>query len=275
MFSHAKTSDHRETRYVFHSTLVEEVAYGMLLDKQRRSAHLCAARMLSTSQTDTFENIARQHELGGSALGAAHWYLRACQRAKERGDSDTVLRCSAMALALGNESHEIELRMTKSDAFRFLGRREEQGQELERALATSASSREREKAMTEFAWNLSRTGNTPRALQMADAAVDAGQDAGDQECLALALGWRAVALGQLGRLDDALDALGEATQQQKALVHESKHSRRTDVRKYTVLAAIWLSVCSRSRTQRRSTQRLAMCDAQLERRATLRICITA
>jgi tetratricopeptide (TPR) repeat protein/energy-coupling factor transporter ATP-binding protein EcfA2 len=201
----------RDRRYIFRSRLVAEVAYGMLLDEQRQSAHLSAAQILSVRRPGSPEDIARHFHLGGSPNDAAHWYVQATRLAAQRGDSDTVLRCSTRAMQSSETVPRFELYMARSDAFRFLGQREEQAEELEMALEAAASTSESAQAMTELAWNLSRTGKVPRALQMAEMAVDAARDTEDQECLALALGWRAVALAQLGRLDDAVDALGEAT----------------------------------------------------------------
>jgi tetratricopeptide (TPR) repeat protein len=200
-----------ERRFVFRSRLVAEVAYGMLLDDQRASAHLSAAQILSIRRPGSPEDIARHFDRGGSPNDAAHWYLQATRAAAKHGDADTVLRCSTRALEKSTSVPKFELFMARSDAFRFLGQREEQAEELELALGIAQSSSERARAMTEFAWNLSRTGDVQRALEMAEAAVDAARDTGDRECVALALGWRAVALAQLGRLDDAVDALGEAT----------------------------------------------------------------
>ncbi len=202
----------RERRFVFRSRLVAEVAYGMLLDEQRQSAHLSAAQILSVRRPGSFSDIARHFDLGGSPNDAAHWYCEATWAAAQRGDSDTVLRCSTRALSISDAVPSFELHMARSDAFRFLGYREDQAQELELALETAQSTGEKARALTEFAWNLSRTGNVERALEMAEGAVDAARDTKDRECLALALGWRAVALAQLGRLEDAVDALGEATQ---------------------------------------------------------------
>ncbi len=208
----AKLADLRTRRYVFRSQLVADVAYGMLLEDQRESAHLGAAQALSIRRTGSPEDIARHFRLGGAPGDAAHWYLKATRLAAQRGDSETVLRCSKHALADSDSGSKFELLMARSDAKRFLGLREEQGLELEEALEVAQTASEKAHAMTEFAWNLSRTGKGPRALWMAEQAVDAARDTGDQECLALALGWRSVALAPLGRLDDALDALGEATQ---------------------------------------------------------------
>ena len=95
--------------------------------------------------------------------------------------------------------------MARSDANRFLGLREEQAIDLEEALEVAQTASEKAHAMTEFAWSLSRTGEGPRALTMAEKAVDAARDTDDRECLALALGWRSGALAYRGRRDDALD----------------------------------------------------------------------
>lgn len=212
VLSVAKVADLRTRRYVFRSQLVADVAYGMLLEDQRQSAHLGAAQVLSIRRPGSPEDVARHFRLGGAPGDAAHWYLQATRLATQRGDLETVLRCSEYALAGSDPSSRFELYMARSDANRFLGLREEQGLELEAALEVAQTTSEKAHAMTEFAWNLSRTGKGPRALTMAEKAVDAARDTDDHECLALALGWRSVALAQLGRLDDALDALGEATQ---------------------------------------------------------------
>jgi tetratricopeptide (TPR) repeat protein len=239
-------------RYSFRSSVVLEVAYGMLLDEQRVAAHLSVAQLLTMRSSPAHEDIARHFEIGESDQDAAYWYARAATEAAARGDSDTVLRCAKSALRLAPGVRDYDMHMVCSDGYRFLGMREEQARSLQQAIDSARTPLQRARAMTEYAWNLSRTGQVQASLEMAEAAVDAGRDTGDRECLAQALGWRAVALAQLGRLDDAADAVGEATM-----------TARGSSARVEALAADWRATVSGARGDL-AERLLAFSDAQAQ-----------
>ncbi|MCC6993519.1 MAG: protein kinase [Deltaproteobacteria bacterium] len=198
----------------FKSSLVADVAYRMLADELRQELHRRTAAFLAAgadagSGVDD-EEIAIHHERGGEAQRAATRFAAAALGPKGQHDPTAVVRCAERALALGAPEHSMfALRMARAGALRFMLRLEDQGRELEAARAAARTPVELARVGTERAFLLARTGRPAEALAAANAAVAAAREGGDADVLALALGWRAVALIYGGKLADAQSSMAE------------------------------------------------------------------
>ncbi|MFO0757865.1 MAG: protein kinase [Byssovorax sp.] len=126
-----KAGGGRGRQFQFRSTLVVDVAYGMLADEVRRDLHRRAALYLGGQAQADDEEVGSHHERGGEPLAAAARYAAAALGAAPRGDTPTVLRCSEKALALGAPlAQRFALHMARAESLKFLGKRDAQGQEL-------------------------------------------------------------------------------------------------------------------------------------------------
>ncbi len=113
----AKAGGGRGRQFQFRSTLVVDVAYGMLADEIRKDLHRRAALYLGRQPQAEDEEVGSHHERGGEPLAAAARYATAALGAAPRGDTPTVLRCSEKALALGAPSElRFALHMARADA---------------------------------------------------------------------------------------------------------------------------------------------------------------
>ena len=204
----------RGREWQFRSALVADVAYRMLADELREELHRRAAAFLARAadagaeQDD--EEIAIHHERGGEAAPAAARYAAAALGSKGQHDPQAVVRCAGRALELGAPADSLfALRMARAGALRFMLRLEDQGRELEAARAVAHTPVEHARVGTERAFLLARTGRPAEALAAADAAVAAAREGGNADVLALALGWRAVALIYGGKLAEAAASMAE------------------------------------------------------------------
>ena len=201
------------SEYRFRSTLTAEVAYRMMAPAVREELHRGCAATLGAAPNADAEEVASHLERGGQAADAAAWYARAARAAVTRGDSATVLRCSDNALRLGvADDQRFDLHVGRSDALRFLGRRDEQATEIEQALKWAASGADRARVLAEKSAWLARVGRTDEAIECAQTAVQTGRTAKDPAVLAVAEVRHAEALTFAGRFAEAEACLHAASQ---------------------------------------------------------------
>ncbi len=197
-------------RYAIRTSLAAEVAYRMIPDQQRQELHRRAAELLRHTPGIPPEETAFHHEHGGQPTAAARLYAEAALRAGRHGDPRAVMAYSERAFSMGAPAEQtFALRMARSAAAQFAGRRAEQGAELAAALAAARSDVERARALTEEAVRRSRLGQSAEAHPLAAQAVLAAHAAGDLDALGLALAWDALALAFAGRMAEADSALAE------------------------------------------------------------------
>ncbi len=91
--------------YRIRHALMRDAAYGLLTDDDRRLGHRLAAGWLAAREGDPAP-IAEHHLLGGSADDAAPWFVRAAQRAFDRGEfrACEALAQRARAAGVGGEA---------------------------------------------------------------------------------------------------------------------------------------------------------------------------
>ncbi len=198
-------------QYGFRSPLVGEVAYRMIAADARASLHRRVAEHLATAATPDPEEVARHYDLGASPEPAARWWVRASLADAQRGDSPSVLRCSKRALEIGVSPEERwGLHMARAEALRFLLRRDEQHEELQRALGAAADDAERAQTRRQLAFWLSRSGKLDEATATGTGAVADADASGDAVVRALARCTLAQARIFAGSLDEADALLREA-----------------------------------------------------------------
>ncbi len=178
----------------------------------RIDLHRRAADAIEKRPGADAEEVARHRDEGGQRSEAAHFYAEAAIAAGKRGDSAGVVRCATRALELGaTEGVRFDLYFWLADALRFLGRRKEQAEALEQALEHRRGALDEARVRIEQVSALSRAGKTDEAVQMAGAAREVAETAGDPETLALACVRAAQAYVFAGRFDDAGASLAEAS----------------------------------------------------------------
>ena len=208
----SRPSNDEDREYQFRSSLVSDVAYRMNAEESLAELHRRAAAFLAREASADAEEIARHHERAGAREPAARFYAAAVQAATRRGDTPSVLRCSERALGLGAPSEVLfDLHMARADALSFLGRRSEQGKELEAALARADLPAERARALTEKAALLASLASVSAAQRVAAEAVAVARAAGSPDVLATALAREAWTLLYGGKVDDAAVCIDEAT----------------------------------------------------------------
>jgi eukaryotic-like serine/threonine-protein kinase len=207
----ARAGGGRGRVFQFRSTLVADVAYSMIADETRRDLHRRAALYLGGRPQADEEEVATHHERGGEPQKAADRYAAAAIAAAQRGDTPTVLRCSERSLALGAPAElRFKLHMARADALGFLGRRDDQDQELQLARDLAENDAELARVLMERSMLMMRTGRQATAPDEAAAAVTAALRAGDAELLTLARVRHMRALAFAGKPQRAAEVLAEA-----------------------------------------------------------------
>ena len=201
-----------EKQYRFKNELVGDVAYRMNSDDARRGLHLSAASHLHHAVGIDREEIARHWELGGESEQAATEYAQAAQQAAMRGDSESVLRCSERALALGvRAARAFELHLARAEACSFLGRRSERAESIDAALELASEPSERARVLTEKAAMLAASGQHDEGIAVASEAVSTARPLDDTDILASALARHGWLLLYAGRVSEASVAISEAS----------------------------------------------------------------
>ncbi|MEM9193097.1 MAG: protein kinase [Myxococcota bacterium] len=195
-------------QYRFRSSLVRDVAHGLMADGVRQDLHRRVAQHLEKSEASS-EEIARHWDQGGDSGRALECYVDAAVSASARGDAPAALRCSERALQLGPQG-TFELWMARADSFALLGRFEDQGEALANGAMLAQTDAERARAETERAVLLWRTGRREEANRAIDAALGLARSAGEPTVLAKALGRRGAISIYLGELESAATTLAEA-----------------------------------------------------------------
>jgi len=198
--------------YHFRSALVADVAYAMISQELLTRLHCRAAAHLATVSEPEDEEIASHYEKGGERAQAAKHYTQAALAAARRGDSETILRCSARALELGvpGERSRFALRMARADALKLLGRHAEQFGELGLAEPLAHAPAECAQVLGERARALWLLGRSEDAAAAAERAAVVARGIGDKDVEALALSWQAITLRYAGRLDEATARMASA-----------------------------------------------------------------
>jgi len=229
LVSRLKMQPVRDREYHFRSSLVRDVAYGLLADVVRRELHAKLAEYLEKSPNSDPEQVAVHFERASRSDLAARWYELAVASASTRGDAPRVLRCAEKALAAADEvENPFALHMARSEAYELLGRLTEQEEALLAAQKIAQSDADLARALTDGAVWLWRNGQTESALSMIVQAVGIARSSADPEVLATARGREATLLSYLGQPGRASEAFEEA----KALSEE-------DVPTMAPLIAAW------------------------------------
>lgn len=193
-----------EGSYRLASELMAKVAYRSMLDAQARTLH---ERFVTTlrAKGGRSDLIAIHLERAGKPADAAIEHASAALDAMRRGDSQGVVASSSRALALGFVSPEglYPLRMARAEALRFLGERDAQREELDRAFECARADSERALALRQQAFRLCRTHELASAVATAERAVDLARLSGDEETVIQALCALIYAKAFSGDLDGA------------------------------------------------------------------------
>jgi tetratricopeptide (TPR) repeat protein len=209
----SQTKADRRRVYAFRSTLVADVAYRMLSPELAKELHGKASEFLRHVSRINAEELAIHYDRSDATKRAARRYVAATFAALRRGDGKTLLRCSERALEIGvRPLARFQMHMARSDALKFLGRRAEQGAELDAALQVAMTDAQKARAFSERSWWLTRTGQSSKALPASTAAIEAARASNDREVLALALGQRTLVSLYLNLMDAAVEAFTEAYQ---------------------------------------------------------------
>jgi tetratricopeptide (TPR) repeat protein len=195
----------------FKSTLIQDVAYRMIVEEQRAPLHAKAAAFLSRLAETDPEELAFHFERAGDPKRAALHYARAAFNAARRGDSRKVEACTERSLALGTPEEALfDLAMIRGEALQFLGRHDERADAIAIALKAAKNSSERAQALAEKVKDDLRSGRPDEAIASAEEAVKRAGEVRDSDVLVLALGRYGLALTKAGRLADARRALEDA-----------------------------------------------------------------
>jgi len=209
--SRSRPGPPRRREYRFRSSIVRDVAYRMMARALRDDLHLRLAEHLATMDEAAPEEVAQHYEYAGRKTDAASWYRRAANAAADLGDAPRVLASADRALALGvPRSRWFELQMARGDALEFLGRLEQQGEALGRALDAAVDDGERARALTNRAVCLFRLGQQEEALGVAREAVAKARAANLDDVFVTARGRQAVLLAYAQDQGAARAALAEA-----------------------------------------------------------------
>jgi tetratricopeptide (TPR) repeat protein len=212
-----------EREYQFRSSLVSDVAYGMLAPELRAELHRRAAAHLAQEPATDPAELGRHFELGGEPDAAGAAYARATLDDAARGDSAAAVLHAERSASLGLPADQrFAVHRAWAMALGYLGRRQEQERVLAAALAAATTDSERADALTHQAELLWRTGRLDAALEAADQAVTAARTARDPEALAQVRGWQVAVLVSAARLPEAAAALQEAL---AAAAHASPKTR--------------------------------------------------
>lgn len=197
----------------FRSTLIQDVAYRMLVEERKKPLHARAAAYLAQLPDTDPEELARHHAAAGQSTKAALQYARAAFRAARRGDSRKVEVHVSRALELGAPKEAyFDLAMIRAEALQFLGRHEDRRAAIQLALDHARTVGHRAQALTELVKVRLRDGRPAEAIDAAEEAVAAARPARDPDVLVLALGRQGLALTKAGRLEEATRVLDEADQ---------------------------------------------------------------
>gem|GEM_PF-1512329 len=209
--SRSRPGPPRRREYRFRSGIVRDVAYRMMARALRDDLHLRLAEHLATTDEAAPEEVAQHYEYAGRTNDAASWYRRAANAAADLGDAPRVLASADQALALGVPSSQwFELQMARGDALEFLGRLEQQGEALGRALDAAVDDTERARALTNRGVCLFRLGQQEEALRVAAEAVAKARAADVDDVFVTARGRQAVLLAYSQDQEAARSALAEA-----------------------------------------------------------------
>jgi tetratricopeptide (TPR) repeat protein len=208
-----KLVEQRGGAYVFASAVVRHVAYESIDPEDRRRMHRRIGAHLAALHAVPPARIARHLERAGDPAGAADAYLAAADAARDAYAGQDALRLYGKALALLPPDALARFRAhdAREQLLRALGRRVERRVELEamRALADrSGDPRLRSRAygrLARYELEEGRSAGVEALLRRAlDAAIDAGDQAGEVEALRLS-SQLARDLGDLPRALDACD----------------------------------------------------------------------
>ncbi|MBI2898019.1 MAG: protein kinase [Deltaproteobacteria bacterium] len=120
------------TEWRFRHTLMQEVAYGSLTDKQRSHLHRAAGLWMGERPDASGLEVARHLELGGDGHGAAPYWLRAAEAAFREGDAPAALEASGRALErMVDRSAAFRLRSLRVEVLFFLGRTADEEADIE------------------------------------------------------------------------------------------------------------------------------------------------
>jgi eukaryotic-like serine/threonine-protein kinase len=199
-----------EPEFRFKSSLISEVANRMIGDAQRIELHKNAASYLASLTNPDPEEVARHYEAANILRRAAMHYAVATLKASAQGDSRRVARCGQKAIQLGCPRRLLfDVYLAFAESFQFLGRTQEELAVLKEANKVAANEVQRARVLTEQVRWHTHNRELSRALEMAEAAVEAARASGSDEVLAPALGRRAVALINAGRLTEAGEVMAE------------------------------------------------------------------
>mgnify|MGYP001788052584 CR=1 FL=1 len=176
-------------RYAFRHDVVRDVAYAMLTDDDRGSAHRAAAVWLEANSADDVALVGEHWFRGGEEGRASSWFARACRDALNRNDFDGCLAWGERALACG-ASDEIaaEIRRRQAEVHNARGAHALAEVAAREALArATGSSEDYFRAGGELIVSLSRQAKVDEISSTASALLACPIDTDTAGALAIAL----------------------------------------------------------------------------------------
>jgi class 3 adenylate cyclase/predicted ATPase len=148
VFTRGFSSFERVQEFLFKHALMRDVAYGSVLKRTRQSYHRLAAQWLeemtlrSRRSGEFAALIAAHYDMAEESLQAAHWYMQAGRQAARTFANQEALRAFDRALALlagGAPSQRYAVLAERERVYELLGRRAEQGSDLDEMEALAAA----------------------------------------------------------------------------------------------------------------------------------------
>jgi tetratricopeptide (TPR) repeat protein len=177
-----------ELEYIFHHTLLQEVAYRSILHEERRQLHLAISQILEelyASQPEAaYSLLAYHYQKAAVPEKAREYLLKAAEQAASRYANEDAITYYSEALALLAETEQaarFDLLLAREALYNLLGQRPAQRQDLESVAALAEAmddDGQRMKSTLRRASYEEETGNFAAAIALARQAVALAQATG-------------------------------------------------------------------------------------------------